>query len=276
MVARRTRFDVVRVVGPQAGSYLEGQLSQNVETLDVGDCRWSLLLQPQGHMVALFRVVRTAPEAFSFIADPGAGSSIAARLERFKLGTQAEIESSTCEAVSVRSAEPTDLPAGPVTHDGELAYVPLLWPELPGVDVFGAAVERVAPEGDPDLIEALRIGAGVPVFGVDYDDRTVPASLGVVDISVDFTKGCYTGQELVARMDSRGNNAPRKLRVLSAVGAAPAVGAEGFVDGGGDPVAELTSVASISNGWVALASVKRAALEVAEFHVGGTVAVVQP
>ncbi len=90
-MSERRQLDDVTVSGPQAELYLQGQLSQNVTTMAVGDCRYSLLLQPQGHMVAWFRIVRTDTEAFSLVADAGAGTAIAARLERFKLGTKAEV-----------------------------------------------------------------------------------------------------------------------------------------------------------------------------------------
>jgi folate-binding protein YgfZ len=246
--------------------YLQGQLSQNVATMAVGACRYSLLLQPQGHVVAWFRIVRTGAEAFSLVADPGAGVAISARLERFKLGTKAEISVETKDVMSVRASREEDLPVGQAVVDGEIAVVPLPWPWLAGVDVFGPTAQSMTSAGDPGLVEALRIGSGIPVYGSDYNDKTVPAALGVVDISADFSKGCYTGQELVARMDSRGNNTPRQLRVISGSGNPPTVGTEAFNDG--DPAAVLTSVAAVSDGWLALASVKRSALNSETLTVG--------
>ncbi len=271
-VADRRHLDVVSVSGPQAETYLQGQLSQNVATLAVGDCRYSLLLHPQGHVVAWFRVVRIGSEEFVLVADSGAGPAIAARLERFKLGTKAQIDVKSALAISVRATRRDDLPGGDPVEDGELAAVPLLWRELPGVDLFGAAAARYDGPTDSGLVEPLRIGAGIPAFGSEYDDKTVPAALGVVSISADFTKGCYTGQELVARMDSRGNNTPRQLRVLSGAGLCPAVGCDARLDG--EPVGVLTSVAPVGEGWLALASVKRSALDAEALAVGSVDAVV--
>ncbi|MFW2382596.1 MAG: YgfZ/GcvT domain-containing protein [Acidimicrobiales bacterium] len=268
----RSRLDVVTVTGAQAESYLQGQMSQNVVTMSVGDCRRSLLLQPQGHLVAWLRVVRTGPEAFALIADPGAGATILARLERFLLGTKATLALESVDVVAVRASENEGLPSGNAIEDGRLSVVPLVWPDLHGVDLFGAAAEPLAgEETGQGLLEGLRIGAGIPLYGADYDDKTVPAALGVVDLSTDFTKGCYTGQELVARMDSRGNNSPRQLRVVSAPGSRPAVGTEGLLDG--EAVAVLTSVTAVGEGWVALASVKRSALDAETVLVEGAEAV---
>jgi folate-binding protein YgfZ len=114
-----------------------------------------------------------------------------------------------------------------------------------------------------EAYEAVRIEAGIPVMGRELDDRTIPAEAGVVDRSVSFTKGCYTGQELVARIDSRGGNVPRRLRGLILPGdagtARPPAGAK-IHDAEGKEVGEVTSVA-FSPGLaaiVALAYVRRA------------------
>jgi len=110
-----------------------------------------------------------------------------------------------------------------------------------------------------DAYNAVRIEAGIPVMGLEIDEGTIPAEAGVVDRSVSFTKGCYTGQELVARIDSRGGNVPRRLRgVIVGDGASPPVGALLEVDG--KEVGRLTSVAFSPRvgATVALAFVRRA------------------
>ena len=94
--------------------------------------------------------------------------------------------------------------------------VPFQWGGLAGYDLLGA--DPVAPDGavavSQDDYEAARIEAGFPRHGAELDERTIPAEAGLVEASVSFTKGCYTGQELVARIDSRGSNVPRHLRGL--------------------------------------------------------------
>ena len=82
------------------------------------------------------------------------------------------------------------------------------------------------PTGVPlvslEAYQAVRIEAGVPAMGAELTDRTIPAETGIIDRTVSFTKGCYTGQELVARIDSRGGHVPRHLRGLVLSDAAPA------------------------------------------------------
>ena len=119
-----------------------------------------------------------------------------------------------------------------------------------------------------DAYEAVRIEAGIPAMGRELDERTIPAEAGVVEQSVSFTKGCYTGQELVARIDSRGGNVPRRLRglvVMSEV--VPPSGAKVRFEN--KDAGELTSVAESLDRQapVALAYVGRAVSPPAEVTV---------
>jgi tRNA-modifying protein YgfZ len=117
-----------------------------------------------------------------------------------------------------------------------------------------------APEAAADFAdyERRRIEAGVPALGRELDADTIPAEAGplVIEKSVSFTKGCYTGQELVARVDSRGSNTPRRMRLVRIDDGVPAEGSELVVDD--KVVGRLTSVAPAGAGAVALASVGRA------------------
>ncbi len=118
------------------------------------------------------------------------------------------------------------------------------------------------PEG-LDAYETARIAAGIPAMGAELTQATIPAEVGqwIIDASVSFTKGCYTGQELVARVDSRGGNVPRRLRVLD-LGEGSVVQADGEPPAPGDEVAlstgEKATVTSVApDGSVALAYVAR-------------------
>ena len=147
--------------------------------------------------------------------------------------------------------------------------VPFEWGGLAGYDLFGPTVD--IPVGatpvDADAYEAVRVEAGFPRHGNELDERTIPAEAGLVEASVSFTKGCYTGQELVARIDSRGSNVPRHLRGLFLSGPAVAgaalvdlsvPGATGAPGDAGKEVGRLTSVArSPRVGWVGLGYVGR-------------------
>ena len=230
--------DVVRVAGPDAFSFLQGQLSQDV-ALPVGASAWSLLLQPQGKVVALLRVVREADDSFLLDTDRGWGEAVVERLQRYKLRVKCAIAPLDWRCVAVRGPDAHQAAAG-----GKGVAAVADWPGLPGLDLLGEA--PAAPPGvrtcSLDAFEAVRIEAGIPVMGRELDERTIPAEAGVVAQSVSFTKGCYTGQELVARIDSRGGNVPRRLQgVVVGTNLLPPVGAA--VRAEDRDVGALTSVA---------------------------------
>jgi len=244
-----THRDVLTVEGADAATYLQGQLSQDVAALAVGATALTLVLAPQGKVDGWGRVHRVGEERFEIDADEGSGLAWSARLNRFLMRTKATIAlAEGVPMIAVRGAlVPGGLDAG--------------WPGVEGSDLLG---DQHAPEGAVELdaagYAALRIRAGVPAWGHEIDADTIPASLGawVVEASASFTKGCYTGQELVARMDSRGNNAPTRLAgvVLGApAGALPQPGAELTADG--VPAGRITSVGVDAGGAVALAFVPR-------------------
>jgi len=226
--------DFLRVSGPDTITFLQGQLSQDVDALPVGTAVLSFLLQPQGKVDALLRVTRVEDDVVVLDTDAGWGDTVKARLERFKLRIKVEIEPVAWRCLAVRGPSAHRMAAG---ADAD-------WPGLDGVDVIGD--DPVVPDGvrlcDLESYEAVRIEAGVPVMGREIDEKTIPAETGVVERAVSFTKGCFTGQELVARIDSRGGNVPRHLRgVLVGTNVVPPVGAVIEVDG--KPVGGLTSVA---------------------------------
>ena len=260
--------DVVRVTGPDAVSFLQGQVSQDVAGLstDAGSA-WSFVLQPQGKVDAWFRVTRTSEDALLLDVDGGFGEALVARLERFKLRTKADFELlADWRCVAVRGVA---LPGG----------VDAGWPGVDGTDYLGP---DVAPppgieEGTLSQYEALRIECGVPAMGRELTERTIPEEAGVVERSVSFTKGCYTGQELVARIDSRGGNVPRRLRGLILDGDdVPADGSALTIDG--VEVGTVTSAARSArlDAVVALAYVKRDVDVPTGGDVGGRVARIEP
>lgn len=197
--------DVVEVAGPDAGSYLQSQLSQDLRSLQVGESTWSFVLQPTGKVEVLLRVWRTADETFVLDTDAGFGAAMVARLQRFKIRVKADIERLDVRCIAVRGA------AG----DGLVA-----WGD--GYDLLGEhAVPPVGiPEGDATQLLAARIDAVWPAMGSEIvPGETIPAETGITGVAVSFTKGCYPGQELVERMDSRAATAPRLLQRLTATDA---------------------------------------------------------
>jgi folate-binding protein YgfZ len=238
--------DAVRVSGPDARDFLQGQCSQDLASLVVGQSDWSLVLEPQGKVSALVRVTLVDEDVLILDTDGGFGEHLQARLVRFKLRVKADIEALDWQCLAVRGPEAGRVPDG----------LDASWPGLPGVDLLGP--QPSPPPGIPmvstEAYEAVRIEAGVPSMGAELTDRTIPAETGIVDRTVSFTKGCYTGQELVARIDSRGGHVPRHLRGVVLSGPAPA-GATVEVDG--KNAGALTSVGLRPEGAVALAYVGR-------------------
>lgn len=253
--------DVVRVIGPDAAPYLQGQVSQDIEAMTPGDIRWTLILSPAGKVDAWARVARISDDEFVLDVDGGWGEATAGRLNRFKLRTKAEIETvQGWRCLAVRGTV-VDSPAAR----------PIVWPGVDGVDLLGADVET--PTGIPivDGYERARIAAGVPALGRELTEATIPVEAGqwLIDASVSFTKGCYTGQELVARIDARGGTAPRPIRGVRVAGRvdvdADVVGADGR------PAGRLTSVwfDAASDETIALAPLARAVAPPAPVTVGG-------
>jgi folate-binding protein YgfZ len=213
--ARVVRRDGLVVRGKDAESYLQGQCSQDVASLAVGASADSLLLSPQGKLEALVRVTRRADDEYLLDVDGGWGAAVRARLERFKLRVKIEIEDVALRCLSLRGPEAAAMSS---TVDAELV-VAFSWGGAEGVDLLGAQVgESALPTTvrrcGPAAWEALRVEAGIPVLGAELDEHTIAAEAGLVERAVSLTKGCYTGQELVARLDARGNKVARRLTGL--------------------------------------------------------------
>jgi folate-binding protein YgfZ len=264
LAVRRPR-DVVAVVGPDARTYLQGQLSQDVEALEVGGSAETFLLQPAGKVDAWMRVSRLADDHFLLDVEEGFGPQVVARLTRFLLRTDCTVQEAQWDLVTVIDAEASAF-SPPV---GGLALA-VEWPGLVAVDLLGPSVELPAglAEGSSRDWEARRIAAGIPAMGSEMDSTTIPGSTGVVERSASFTKGCYTGQELVARVNSRSAGTPTRIVRAVGSGPAPAVGSDVTVDS--DPAGHLTSVATLGDGFVALVSVRRAVATPAEAMAGAT------
>jgi tRNA-modifying protein YgfZ len=260
--------DVVRVAGPDAITYVQGQASQDVAGLGIGASARSFVLQPAGKVDAWLRVTRTGDDEVILDVDPGHGEAVVTRLRRFLLRTKADVDLLDWQATALRGPG-AEAAAGEAM--AELA-VPAGWPGVEGVDLLGPHVRPplAVEAADAAAYESLRIRSGVPAMGAELTEATIPAEVGqwVIDGSVSFTKGCFTGQELVARIDSRGGNVPRHVRGLAVPGVvAPPLGAGVLVDGA--DVGRVTSVAPGPgvDGLVALAVVGRAVTPPAEATV---------
>jgi anthranilate synthase component 1 len=246
-VAFDGRREALLVSGPDALSFLQGQVSQDIE-MPLGTPRDALVLSPQGKVVALVRVTRRSDDELLVDTEAGYGAAVAERLKRFKLRVKVEISSLDWTAIAVRGPEAKPLAESIAAAHPESLVLPWEWGGYEGFDVIGPGVsaDAGARAGSGEgALEAARIAAGVPSMGREITEKTIPQEAGVVERTVSFDKGCYTGQELVARLDSRGSNVAKRLRgvVFEAGGGEvlPAAGAELTVDDHG--AGNLTSVA---------------------------------
>jgi folate-binding protein YgfZ len=210
--------DVVWVRGPDTIAFLDGLLSQHLATLESGAAAHSFLLAPNGKLRAPLVVWRGDDEV-ALVTARGAGRIVAGDLTRFRIRVDVAIEPETATTLTVvgdgarvtLAAAGVDVPAGavwtpspvvagavPFVLDGPSRYV-TVGPTIEELEAAGA--EHVSASD----LEALRIERGEPIVGRDVDDGTIPQEMGPVEHAVSFTKGCYLGQELVARIDSRGH-----------------------------------------------------------------------
>ncbi len=192
--------DIVWFSGSDAMRFLDDLVSQELEDMAPGDARRSFLLEPQGKLHFLLWVLRDA-DRIGLATDPGRGAELAEALNRYRIRVDVDVDLEEEDVWIVV---------------GEWDGYQVSWPGVERHLVIGPKPDL--EEGSEDEYDRLRILAGEPRWGVDLDEGTIPHSSGLVAASVDFTKGCFLGQELVARMDSRGGNAPRNLLIVESEG----------------------------------------------------------
>ncbi len=252
----------VWVDGPDAVSFLHGLLSQDIASMTDGEARDALLLDKTGHVRVDLRVIRTEPESFTLLTEADSGDGLTALLDEYHFS----------EDVEILGPEPVDVVTFLDRSDPFVAGADIVIPGgLPGsVDAIGDAATIVdanaTTPADDEEVEALRIAAGRPRFGVDMTERTLVHEAGLQRRSVSFDKGCYLGQETVARVEYRGGVNKRlvglRLPASAAVGASIAAGERS--------VGTVTSVAvHPALGPIALATVRKEAEDGGEVTVEG-------
>ena len=221
----------MRVHGADAEDFLQRLLSNDVAQADVVD---ALLLTAKGRLIALLRVWRRGADDFLLGTEPELGDRVRATLLRARFAAKCELE--------------------PEEHSSVLVWG----------DDFAQAEERLDADVEPNVgaeaLERARIEAGVPAWGKELDESVLPAEAGLDETHISFTKGCYPGQEPIARLHYRGH-ANRRLRVLDVESAQP--GDE--IQLGEKVVGRVTSAAP----GVALGYVRTDVPDDAELRVGG-------
>ncbi len=243
--ARRPRA-YVRVRGPEAADYLQRMLSNDVLAADSID---ALLLTPKARVIAPVLAWRRSEDDFLLLTEPELGEVVRTHLARMRFAARCEIEPeehvSTIVFGGAEGIENRDY--------GRSA-----------VEVLDADLE---PTMEDEELERLRIEAGTPRYGLELDDRVLPAEAGLDERAISFTKGCYPGQEPVARQRYRGK-VNRRLRVLDVEGGAPAPAPGTPVVHDGREVGRVTSAVP----GLALAYVRVEVPDDAELDLGGATA----
>jgi folate-binding protein YgfZ len=284
----RSERGKLALTGPQAKELLSGQVTNDIEALSPGTGCYAALLTNKGKMLADLRVLDLSPPTPELWLDTErvALQALFDSLRRGAVGWDAQLHKRTLEQALLALVGPRaeEAVGGAVGREhanrrAQLggADVLLVATDL-GVDVVCAAqdAERVrgaldVPEVPEAAAEVLRVESGRPRYGVDLDDATIPQEAGLNDRAVSFTKGCYVGQETVARLHYRGKP-NRQLRGLRL--SAPVASGTPLLLGEREVGRVGSSVVSPRHGAIALALVRREAAVGDELAAGEARAVV--
>jgi folate-binding protein YgfZ len=192
----------VAVTGPDAAEFLERMVSNEVASLEAGEARRALLLTPKGRIVAPLRAVREGPESFLLITEAELAETLASTLVRARFAAKCEIKVKSYRGY-IRLGE------GEGIRNDDY-----------GVEAYESWAEDEREAAPAEELEPLRIDAATPVWGSELDESILPAEAGLDETHISFTKGCYPGQEPIARLHYRGHP-NRLLRVLEVEAASP-------------------------------------------------------
>jgi folate-binding protein YgfZ len=288
------------VKGTEAAEYLQGQLTNDIEGLGVGEGCYAALLDRKGHMQGDMRVLNLSGATYAPVesisrtgSSNGGGvwldleavalEAVRRHLQTYKIGRDVEVENVTEERallslVGPRSSEVAGSPPLPEHACEQLTIagidclavgtalgIDLIAPVDESDRLRAGLVETGAAEVSPEAAEILRIETGTPRFGAEMDSATMPAEAGIVESTVSFTKGCYIGQETVARLHYKGkpNRHLRGLRLT-----APAPAGTPLLLGDREVGRIGSSCVSPAHGPIALAILRREAESGAELVAG--------
>lgn len=246
--------DVVTITGPDRLTWLHALTTQFFEGLQPGASTTALLLSPTGHVEHSLYGVDDG-ETFWLHTEPGGAAALVGWLQSMVFLSRVEITDVSADyAIVWRPGQAAA--GGPLTRSGA--------DSLGGHEVFvpraelSAFAEPAGPAAGIWAYEAFRIEAGAPRLGLDTDARTIPNELGWLGVAVHLEKGCYRGQETVARVHNLGRP-PRRLVRLHLDGSVDHLPSHGYAVRAGDK--EVGFIGSAARhyeyGPIALALVKR-------------------
>jgi len=280
LLPRTDRFNIT-VAGAEAAEYLQGQLTNDIEAIEVGHGCYAALLDRKGHMQGDMRVLRVSEDEIWIDTEASAGPAVFKHLDMYKIGRKVTVAQSDRATLSLVGPGSLEVLGSSPGGEYRSATVTLAGAECLSVgtdlgvdilcetgdaDAIRAELEsRRAVEVSAAAVEILRVESGRPRFGAEMTQKTMPAEAGIVETAISFTKGCYIGQEPVARLHYKGspNRFLRGLRFNGPVS-------------GGDPVRlgdrELgnvgTAVLSPDAGSIGIAILRKEAEPGATVEVG--------
>ncbi len=288
LVRERAAIDVE---GPEAGEYLQGQITNDAEALAPGSGCYALLLDRKGHIQADMRVLRPETDHFRIDTVPAAGPGLLKHLDTYRIGRRVEVRGDTVSTISLLG--PGSVAVTGLAPGNEFSSTPATVAGVgcravatdAGIDLIcppggaPAVREQLLADGAVPVSEAaadiLRVEAGRPALEKEMANGPMPAEAGVVGRAVDFNKGCYIGQEPVARLHYRGKP-NRHLRGLRLEG--PVADGDAVRLGDRELGTIGTAVVSPASGRIALAILRKEAepgsaviIDTADGPVAGTV-----
>jgi folate-binding protein YgfZ len=277
-VVDRSNRGVLRITGPDRLSWLHSLTTQHLERLEAGQSAQALILSPNGHVE--HHLVLTDDGATAWVhVEPGTAAALAAFLEsmRFMLRVEVADVSQDFAVLTVLGPGAAGL-AGTAAHQEAVTAGPfgtkdLIVPRDLLADAAGDLLRRGAVPAGMWAFEAMRIAARAPRLGLDTDHRTIPHEVGWIETAVHLTKGCYRGQETVARVHNLGHP-PRRLVFLHLDGSVDRLPAHGDpIETGGATVGFTGSAARhYELGPIGLGLVKRTVPVDADLLAGGVAA----
>ena len=227
--------DVLMAEGPDAEAYLHGQISQDVDDMSDGESRLSFLLEPKGNIESCFRITRLEQDHYVLDTEFGHGELLQSSLERFKLRSQVNFIFHQWKMVSIfGETQPANIEPGVLALQSS-------WVGVQYLDLLGDDPLLELSECDHDEYQSLRYRYGLPVIGKEFQVGAIPNETDLLNLAVSFDKGCYRGQELVERIDSRKGGRKLLRRIRSDV--AMSIN-EGLFEGD-QKVGEVLAIASI-------------------------------
>ena len=285
-VTALSHLGVIRAEGPDAASFLHGQLTQDFALLKPAEARLAALCTAKGRMIASFIGIRPQPELILLVCSRDILAATLKRLSMYVLRAKVKLSDATEAfplyglaggALEINGIDAAALPGqrlamSPPGVDGDVSVVPLHPADGTARALWIAPAGSAAPVGDPMELALWQWGevrSGIATLTTPVLDAFVPQMLNYESVGgVNFKKGCYPGQEVVARSQFRGTLKRRAYVVRSDAQVEP--GQEVFAAGDDEqPVGTVVqSAAAPGGGWAALVSMQIAALDAGALHAG--------